>query len=647
MDNWTLMCPYARLVFGESRSPGFEVELGKMAGVKNKGGIWHVPANAFTVVGQWARDCCVDVISATWGNEPSLTSSWDEIERELRTKGELQDWVYSFFTAYQMDALCFGWNLSGVHFWHPTGSGKSLSGITLALSTPGPVVVITRAASRIQYAREIERFVRTRAYVVRPASMSASAVRVKGETWNDFRARHKGSGYSTKDMGKLWKAYQAEHGIDAPKTLREYILDCYNQNFRPFVVVGWESLSDNLASLCELKPGTVIYDESHRGKNSKRFDVIHLIDLPQDQEKAIALIKQQKKDAEEKGGFIKDTDDGRKMFVPVANTASAAAQLARSAKKRVCTTATPVKDRVRDLWAQLDLAEPNAWGSATSWLDRYCDRKPGIYGGYDTTGKSNMSELNERIKGVAHILAYEETHRQLPAKRRQSVYITPEDQCAPSAGFAAELRAAKARGPTAVLECQLAQAASKKRKAVLDMIEDHVRSKHKVVVFTGRKKDCDELGQDVRKALNSGVTVWSAHGEQSVASRQAIIDEYMTHPGPCVLVGTGHAFGESLNIHDTDAAFFVMLPYTPGQLRQWEGRFTRLGQRRPVVIYYVIAEGTVDEHVAAILIDKLPAVEDIAKDTELARAKDILAGFDPSQTEEDFVASVLADLDFD
>jgi SNF2 family DNA or RNA helicase len=89
-----------------------------------------------------------------------------------------------------------------------------------------------------------------------------------------------------------------------------------------------------------------------------------------------------------------------------------------------------------------------------------------------------------------------------------------------------------------------------------------------------------------------------------------------------------------------------MLPYTPGQLRQWEGRFARLGQKRPVVIYYVIAEDTVDEHIASILIDKLPAVQRIVQDAELAEAGDILAGIDTNETDQEFTDSILAQLDF-
>ena len=94
-------------------------------------------------------------------------------------------------------------------------------------------------------------------------------------------------------------------------------------------------------------------------------------------------------------------------------------------------------------------------------------------------------------------------------------------------------------------------------------------------------------------------------------------------------------------MQDTDAAFFVMLPYTPGELRQCEGRFCRLGQKRPVTIYYVIAEGTVDEHVADILISKLPAVQKIAEDEELAEAKSVIAGMD---NPEELADSILAKL---
>jgi hypothetical protein len=53
----------------------------------------------------------------------------------------------------------------------------------------------------------------------------------------------------------------------------------------------------------------------------------------------------------------------------------------------------------------------------------------------------------------------------------------------------------------------------------------------------------------------------------------------------------------------------------------------------------------VDEHVANILIDKLPAVEKIVGDVELAEAGPVLAGIDQIDPET-FAQSVLDCLDF-
>jgi superfamily II DNA or RNA helicase len=645
------MAPHAKIGFslsGSSDRQAFADDMTRIPGLKLKDGLWTVPYNAVHVVNAIARKHGATVGVARWVDPPSTTLSWAEIEVRLREQGELREWVFDFLTQYQKDAVSFGWNKSGVHYWHPTGSGKSITGIVTALSVSGPIIVVTRAASRIQFAREIERFINARAFIVRPASV-VGPVKVKGETFNRFRSRHKGQGLSAAEMATAWEAHKLELGVDRPPTMQEYLQKCHQVGARPFVVIGWEMLTDRVAELKAIQPASIVFDELHRGKSTKRSSVVHLADLDlSDPVAAEQTRAQEEKEMKAKGGFVKDTPDGRKAFLPVVNTANAAAELSRVARKRAGLTATSVKDRVRDLWAQLDIVEPNCWGSSTIFRTRYCDMKPGVYGGMDDKGASHEDELKMRLSSAVHILDYRETHRSLPAKRRQPMYIAPEDQNGERGGFVQELKRATKLGASAVLEVKLAIAASRKRKAVLGAIEEHLNSGQKVVVFTGRRKDCDELGEDVRKLADKkgGSQVWSAHGEQSTDARQDILDEYMAHPGPCCLVATGDSFGESMNIQRTDAAFFVMLPYTPGQLVQWEGRFCRLGQDRPCIIYYVIAEGSVDEHIAEILISKLPSVEKIAQNHELAEAKGALAGYEET-TPEEFATSVLACLDLD
>ena len=596
-------CAYAKIAL-KSHSADVQGLLVRIPGVRFKKGQYIVPFHALEPFDVILQGHGVQLQSAVWASPQPDTILWEEVKGILEKGEEVRQEFLDegYLMAYQKEALCVGAGRRGVHFWHPTGAGKTCSAILWSLLVPGPVIVITRAAARFQYAREWEKYTKCRPFIIRPAS----TMKKKSET------------------------------------LEQYLL---SDEKRHVVVAAWESLQLYIDKLVDMRPSAVIWDEAHLGKSSKRWESVPLPELPEDPKEAIKLALDQDAEARSRNGFISDNDGNRVMILPLDNTATAAARLARAAWRRCATTATPVKDRVRDLWAQLDIVEPDAWGSATCWLDRYADRKPGTYGGYDTTGTSNLEELTGRLAKVTHHIAYATTHRQLPPKRRQSVYVGVEDQIPPSAGFANELKKAQLRGATAVLEVKLAEAASRKRKAVLGIIEDHVYAGGKVVMFTGRRKDVDVLGELIRKsdavkAKSAGV--WAAHGENSSEERSNIVLEYMAHPGPCVLVGTGDSFGESLNMQDTDAALFVMLPYTPGQIRQWEGRFCRLGQKRPVTIYYVIAEGSVDEHVADILIRKLPAVEQVAKDEELAAAKDVIAGFDSQQSPDAFADKILA-----
>lgn len=363
--------------------------------------------------------------------------------------------------------------------------------------------------------------------------------------------------------------------------------------------------------------GNVLVSNCHKVKSNKRFEAI-----PQ--------------------------EDGSIAFKNRDNIAYAAYRLSRAVKWRLGTTATPIKDRTRDLWAQLDLVEPDCWGrfsarEGPSFTGRYCSARLNPFGGLDTTGSSNLDELWSRVSLASHHVPHSVTHRDLPPRRRVVTYISREDQSAPSGGFAKELAAASKTGKTAILEVRLAEAASRKRAAVVERIEECVEGGQKVLVFTGRRADCDKLTAAVKKAVGAKATVYSGHGGIPAKDRDGIVQAYMADPGPCILVGTGDSFGEGINLQDTDTFLVVMLPFTPGQVVQWEGRVARHGQKRPVLIEYLLAEGTVDEHVGQVLLEKLPAVEEVAKDDSVAGFADALNGF--GRTEEEIIDSVFAMLD--
>lgn len=446
-------------------------------------------------------------------------------------------------------------------------SGKTLESTVWALAEPGPILVVTKAANRRSFALDVEKHTTVKPVVLIPESE---------------RKRKK----------------------DPP-----IVIDPLHPP--RMVIVAWESLTDFQEQLLALAPVSLVLDEIHMcGKSGRRFEKIPVV-----------------------------TDDGQSgvEFRRLNNRATAIERIARNCKRRLGLSATPIPDRVRDLWAPLDLLDPKGFGprwgrgGRGGFYNRYCDAHENNFGSMDTRGRSNVRELVLRLKFLMHVVDYATTHHDLPPKRRQISYLPKGQQDRPGA-FAKELKAAlKVESPGLrkfrVIEIRAAEAASRKRRSIIERAVSTLAAGGKVVIFTGRKADCERLATALEAAAPKGSQVWHGHGGHPPARRDEIRELYMAAQGPAALVGTMQSWGESLNLHDTDHAIFAMLPVTPRELWQAEGRFARRGMKRPVLIEYVIAEGTVDEQISALLLDKLPAVEEIQGDSEMgAASRDLASG---------------------
>ena len=331
--------------------------------------------------------------------------------------------------------------------------------------------------------------------------------------------------------------------------------------------------------------------------------------------------------------------DGSVRFDGLGNSLDAARQIAGASKWKLALTATPIPGRVRDLWTQLDIIEPWQWGSFHNFGIRYCNAQHNGYG-YQYTGLSNPLELKERLSHIKVRVKREEVNRHLPKKRREIVRLGIDQQNKPAPMKRLISQATKALGSAqgdksgardSYFEVLLMEAASRKHKYIEDRVLTSLQNKQKVVVFTGRRLDCERLGERMDaffRARIPAAQVWWAHGGTSTEERDQIRNEYMSSPGPSLLIGTGDAWGESIDLQDTDLALITMLPWTPDKVIQWEGRFSRLGQKRPVLVSYVIARTTADEHVADLLLDKLPHVGEITGDAAATEIEGALAGVD-------------------
>lgn len=380
---------------------------------------------------------------------------------------------------------------------------------------------------------------------------------------------------------------------------------------RPFVIVSWESLPSAITDLAVLRPQTVAFDEIHRSKSHKRWKAT-------------------------------PNSDGTLDFEKLENIAASASDLSKLVRTRLALTATPIRDRVRDLWAQLDLVEPGTWGKYWDWATRYCAARPGAFGGMDDRGASNLDELEFRLRYVVHRVLPEEVAQLLPPKRRQTVFLPVNEQNKAAGSWVRAIQKAQKEGQESTLEVKLAEAASRKRKWILDALSEAASAGQKVVVLTGRRNDVDLMGEEAAKAMpQHAAQIWATHGDASPEERDTICQTWLKATGPAILIATGDSIGESLNLQDADLMIVAMLPWTPGQVMQYEGRVARIGQSRPVLIQYVIAEGTVDERVAEMLLNKLPSVAQLTGDDDVAALRQSLVGTENREDLLDDVASLL------
>lgn len=318
-----------------------------------------------------------------------------------------------------------------------------------------------------------------------------------------------------------------------------------------------------------------------------------------------------------------------------------------SLKLRIGLTATPLDDgRPRRLWSQLDLLSPGTFGMGyRRFAYRYCAAHEGEYGGLVDTGSSNIEELKARASFLIQEVTHTESHGQLPATRVQVVWLDPSDQNRPAAMkrviAAAEKQALKTHSEEdkmRALEANLMEASSRKRKYVVEEVLEGLRGKGKVVLFTARRQDCEDWASRITKALQKEVKsgnfrnkmpdVWWGHGGTDDREREEMVVSFRKSDGPCLLIGTGQAFGESVDgLQTADLAMFTMLPWRPGDFEQWKGRFDRLGGR-PTLLKVVLAKRTYDEKISGILAEKIGPIRQFLAAEQYEGLDDKLMGID-------------------
>jgi hypothetical protein len=383
--------------------------------------------------------------------------------------------------------------------------------------------------------------------------------------------------------GVLWGGSQRGPGVHETHGRRTYTSLDEALARHPVVVTNYEVLATRFEELAQVPFRALILDEAH----------------------------------EIKGGYqgLKKKRDGSPHLLRYHWVRRLSDQVRARSGYVWSATATPIIDRRRDLFAQVDVLRPSYVGSSWNFLHRYCGAYINEWGGLESSGVTTdpraNKELKDRCAKLFVSIRRSDVADQMPPITRDVRYVPNDGESFEHMGGS--------------VETALDRAAAVKLPAVLEIAEQYLSEKLKIIIVTTRRRGAHKLAmlltakafaKKLPRPARESLDVRCVTGETSMHERIAILEAYNAKPsGPCAIVATIDSLRDSVDLQQTDGVVVASYPVKPGALFQLEGRFSRLGGR-PVTIYYPVAERTIDEQYKELVIDKMTDIKQLDADTQ-------------------------------
>lgn len=310
---------------------------------------------------------------------------------------------------------------------------------------------------------------------------------------------------------------------------------------------------------------------------------------------------------------------------------SASGKLVRELRSRhlLLLTATPVENRLQDLYEMVSLVAPGLLGTSAQFRATH-----GAGGADPRQTPKNVAALRKRTGEVMIRHRRSEVAVMLPQRLAETVLVDPsEEESTLYRDLGARIRAegrraspaqrltlrslAKLAGSSAAAVAptlrrlgwdDLAGRAEsvglpRKGAVLLERLRSVVEGGDKVLVFTAFRQTLDQLAGQVADAeISAGVY----HGSLARAEKERVIASFRDDVP--ILLSTESA-GEGRNLQFCHVMVNMDLPWNPMQIEQRLGRLHRVGQQHDVLLTNLVAKGTIEEQVLRVLEAKINLFE--------------------------------------
>ena len=285
---------------------------------------------------------------------------------------------------------------------------------------------------------------------------------------------------------------------------------------------------------------------------------------------------------------------------------------------RIGLSGTPIYNRGSEIWPIVDILKPGLLGSFKEFCEYFCY--------VNEKGKAIVLEnkraslRNELQKHVMLRRKKSDVLKELKDKVRYKEVIDADTEYyleeldkiwtkLEEEQKDAETEFKKSASYQRAIQSERQVAGIAKLPHVINFVKNIMEIEESVVVFCHHKI--------IHKLLHERLSEFSPVsiiGGQSDTVRQDQIDKFQKGESKLMIAGL-RAGNVGINLTRAKYVIFAELDWSPAIHRQAEDRLHRIGQKNTVFAYYLIGNGTLDDHVANILVDKSYEIDAIMDET--------------------------------
>ncbi len=298
-------------------------------------------------------------------------------------------------------------------------------------------------------------------------------------------------------------------------------------------------------------------------------------------------------------------DEAQAIKNPDSQVARAAYGL--RADFRLALSGTPLENRLEELWSLMHFANPGLLGGRGDFAEKIA--RPVAEGRTDVA-----EQLRRRIRPFVLRRLKSDVAKELPPRTEsvRHVFMDERERAVYDAVFAASraevvallneggnvlkalealLRLRQAACHPALVPGQQASSSSKV-EALVDSLNTAVAEGHKALVFSQWTSLLDLIEPALQR---EGIRFERLDG--STVDRGGVTERFQSPDGAPVMLLSLKAGGTGLNLTAADHVFLMDPWWNPAVEAQAADRAHRIGQERPVMVYRMISQGTVEERI--------------------------------------------------